>query len=104
MSGLEALAIIAGVAAVVSAFNDGNKLIHQITDKRKARKAPLPPQNLEKSLELGPLNIEAQCDSGLRDFGKEFANGDRTSRNNVQSCRHSRFDRDRHQQTEGHRD
>lgn len=104
MSGLEVFAIIAAVAAVVSAFNDGNKLVRQITDKRKARKAPLPPQYLEKSLELGPLNIEAQCDSGLRDFGERFANGDRTLRCTVQSCKRSHFDRDRHQQTEGYRD
>ena len=79
MSGLEALAIITAVAAVVSAFNDGNTLVRQIKDKQSARKAPLPPQSLEESLELGPVDIEAQTDNGLRDFGQEFANGDRMS-------------------------
>lgn len=83
MSGLEALAIIAAVAAVVSAFNDGNKLVRQIKDKRKARKAPLPPPDLEESLELGALKLKAECDSGLRDFGPVFANGDRMSRRTV---------------------
>ena len=83
MSGLEAVAVISAVAAVVSAFNDGNKLVRQIKDKRKAKIAPLPPPYLEESLERGPRSIEAQRDSGLRDFGQEFANGDRMSRRHV---------------------
>lgn len=64
-------------------FNDGNELVRQIKDKRKAINAPLPPPYLEESLKLGPVNIEAQRDSGLNDFGDDFANGDRKSMRSV---------------------
>ena len=83
MSGFEVFAVIGAVAAVVSAFNDGNELVRQIKDKRKAINAPLPPPYLEESLKLGPVNIEAQRDSGLNDFGDAFANGDRKSMRSV---------------------
>ncbi|KAA6412774.1 MAG: hypothetical protein FRX48_03766 [Lasallia pustulata] len=83
MSGLEAVAVISAVAAVVSAFNDGNKLVREIKIKRKAKKATLPPPYLEESLERGPRIIEAQWDNGFRDFGQQFANGDQTAINRL---------------------
>ena len=74
------LAVVAAIASIVSAFNDGNSIVRQIKDKRKARKALPPTKYLEESLTSGPPAIEAEKDNGLREFGLLFGNGDRTSR------------------------
>ncbi len=76
MSGLEVLAVVGAVAAVVSAFNDGNSLVNKIKERRRAKRVPLPPQPLEESLELGPTIVIAEANNGIRDFGRAFEMGD----------------------------
>ena len=76
MSGLEVLAVVAAVAAVVSAFNDGNQIVNKIKQKRRERNALPPTKYLEESLQLGPPAIEAERDNGIRVFGQVFGKGD----------------------------
>ncbi|TKA75322.1 hypothetical protein B0A49_03606 [Cryomyces minteri] len=76
MSGLEVLAVVACVAGVVSAFNDGSKIVRQIKDKRAARKAPPPTKFLEQSLDRAPKDIEAEKEHGVERFGQAFMIGD----------------------------
>ena len=79
MSGLEILAVVACVAAVVSAFNDGNAIVKSIKAKRNLKKASLPSNDLADSLERGPPAVEAEKKLGIDRFGKIFAQGDRMS-------------------------
>ena len=76
MSGLEVLAVVAAVAAVVSAFNDGNGIVARIKQKRREKNALPPTMYLEESLQCGPPAIEAEKDNGMRVFGRVFAEGD----------------------------
>lgn len=76
MSGLEIFTIIATVAGVVSAFNDGSAILKKLKDKRRARNAPPPTRYLDHSLEQAPRDIEAETNRGLERFGKAFEQGD----------------------------
>ncbi|KAL2356150.1 hypothetical protein BJ546DRAFT_592190 [Cryomyces antarcticus] len=76
MSGLEVVAVVACVAGVVSAFNDGSRIVRQIKDKRAARKAPPPTKFLEQSLDRAPKDIEAEKERGVERFGQAFMMSD----------------------------
>ena len=76
MSGMEVIAVIGCVAAVVSAYKDGGKIVKKIKEGRQRRKAPSPPDFLEKSLERGPAAVEQAKEFGLERYGPKFAVGD----------------------------
>lgn len=76
MSGMEVVAVIGCVAAVVSAYKDGGQIVKQIKAKRAAKKAPPPTVTLETSLERGPPAVEQAKDNGIERYGPKFATGD----------------------------
>ena len=76
MSGMEVVAVIGCVAAVVSAYKDGARIVKQIRDRRAARRALAPTSSLETSLEKGPLAVERACDEGVDRYGQRYAAGD----------------------------
>ena len=84
MSGLEILAVVGCVAAVCSAYHDGTELIHQIKERRKAKRAlreAVSPENATKDLELslaqGQDAVRSRYDRDFRRLGEAFAIGDR---------------------------
>ncbi len=77
MSGMEVVAVIGCVAAVVSAYKDGARIVQEIKEKRAAKKALAPTKSLESSLERGPLAVGEARDSGIERYGPKFATGDR---------------------------
>ena len=79
MSGVEVIAVIACVAAVVSAFKDGHAIVESIKEKRRAKRGYLPSRYLEESLARGPPAIEAEKESGVERFGAAFSVGDSMS-------------------------
>jgi hypothetical protein len=76
MSGVEIIAIIACVAGVISAFDDGSKILRQIKKRRARRKALQPPAVLEQSLQGAPQDIEREKALGIARCGQAFAIGD----------------------------
>ena len=80
MSGLELVAVVACVAAVVSAYQDGTELVKKYKAKRQARKAlqsqEETTQDLELSLSRGERTVQDQYDRDYRRFGQSFAEGD----------------------------
>jgi len=76
MSGLEIVAIVACVAGLVSAFNDGNKILAKIKKRRADRKAPPPTFLLEQSLQRAPQDIEREREMGIERCGEAFKVGD----------------------------
>ncbi|KAL9137649.1 MAG: hypothetical protein Q9175_001138 [Cornicularia normoerica] len=79
MSGIEVVAVLACVAAVVSAYKDGAQIVKQIKAKRAAKKALAPTQSLESSLERGPIAVEQAKDNGIERYGSKFATGDKVA-------------------------
>lgn len=79
MSGMEVVAVLGCVAAVVSAYKDGGKIVKQIKAKRAAKKALAPTQSLESSLERGPIALEQAKDNGIERYGPRFATGDQVA-------------------------
>ena len=73
------VAVIGCVAAVVSAYKDGGRIVKSIKAKRTAKSAPAPTEPLELSLERGPLAVGEARDNGIDRYGPQFAKGDRTS-------------------------
>ncbi len=69
MSGVEIPAIIACVAALISAYHDGGRIVHALKKKREETNALPPTQYLEQSLALGPREIELQSNAILDQFG-----------------------------------
>ena len=81
MSGMEVVAVVACVAGIVSAFQQGDVLVKKIREKRRSRhKGALPPKKLEDSLARGPLEIIQAKEDGTQQFGKAFEKGDRIAR------------------------
>ena len=80
MSGLEVFAVVGAVAAVVSAYRDGGRIVAEIKEKRARRKAPPPTIYLEQSLSRGPPALEEAKNNGIERFGRSFAIGDSKSR------------------------
>lgn len=84
MSGLELVAVVACVGAIISAYHDGAELVAQIKAKRKAKKAlqngsiqEQTTQELESSLHRGESVVQSQFDRDARRFGEQFIVGDR---------------------------
>ncbi|PMD40909.1 hypothetical protein L207DRAFT_583082 [Hyaloscypha variabilis F] len=73
MSGIE---IVAGVAAVVTAFNGSVKLYQGWKEKRKERLERKENQNLERSLTIGGETVQKEYDGHFAKLGPEFAVGD----------------------------
>ena len=73
MSGIE---IVAGVAAVVTAFNGSVKLYQGWKEKRKERLERKENQNLERSLTIGGATVQKEYDGHFAKLGPEFAVGD----------------------------
>ena len=74
MSGMEVVAVIGCVAAVVSAYRDAGEVVKKIKAKRAAKRVF---QSLESSLELGPIEVEQAKDNGIERYGSRFSDGDR---------------------------
>lgn len=89
MSGLELLAVVGCVAAVVSAYHDGSTLVEELREKRRRKKAlkysqsqqDLSTQELEQSLRRGRIVVQDRYDHEYQSLGPQerlqFANGDR---------------------------
>ena len=73
MSGMEVVAVISCVAAVVSAYKDGGNIVKQIKAKRAAKRAPAPTESLETSLKRGPPAVEEAKDQGIEKYGPRYA-------------------------------
>ena len=73
MSGLEVVAVLGCVAAVVSAYKDGGNIVKQIKAKRAAKRAPAPTESLELSLQRGPPAVEEAKDRGIERYGLSYA-------------------------------
>lgn len=73
---MEVVAIISCVAAVVSAYRDGQVIVQRIKEKRRERKALPPTILLEESLQKGSQAVEEAKENGVKRFGPEFAVGD----------------------------
>ncbi|KAL1881596.1 hypothetical protein Plec18167_003193 [Paecilomyces lecythidis] len=82
MSGMEVLAVVACVAAIVSAYNDGAELVKRIKAKREAKRAlaEQATQDLEVSLARGPPTVQTAYDSNFRRFGAQYEQGDQIAR------------------------
>ncbi|KAI9810878.1 MAG: hypothetical protein M1827_005737 [Pycnora praestabilis] len=76
MSGLEVVAVVACVAAVVSAYGDGGAILQRIKEKRRAKRAAPPTRYLEESLARGPRAVEEAKENGVERYGRAFAVGD----------------------------
>ena len=77
MSGIgEAVGIIACVAAVISAYKDGSRVVQGIKEKRRRAKAPPPTEYLELSLDQGAQDVENARRAGVQRFGDDFGRGD----------------------------
>ena len=94
MSGLELLAVVGCVAAVVSAYNDGSELVRKVRDRRRARRAiqyatspDASTQNLELSLASGQDIVRQEYDRRYRRLGDPFATGDRKHESHVPEIR-----------------
>ena len=73
MSGMEVVAVLGCVAAVVSAYKDGGNIVKQIKAKRAAKRAPAPTESLEISLQRGPPAVEEAKDQGIERYGPSYA-------------------------------
>ena len=80
MSGLELLAVVACVAAVVSAYQDGTELVKKYKARRQAKKVleyqEETTEELERSLCRGELTVQDQYSRQYKRFGDSFAEGD----------------------------
>lgn len=77
MSGIgEIVGIIACVAAVISAYKDGAKVVQKIKDKRRVARAVPPTAYLEESLNRGASAVEDAKRAGTERFGEAFKYGD----------------------------
>ena len=86
MTGLEIMAVVGAVAAVVSAYNDGSELVKKVRERRRTRRAlenaalqDTSTQNLEYSLDTSQTLVRMKYDNSYRRLGETFANGDRES-------------------------
>ena len=89
MSGLELLAVVGCVAAVVSAYRDGSVLVQELREKRRRKKVlkyaqyqqDLSTQELEQSLTRGSAVVQDRYDHEFQSLGphqgQHFAAGDR---------------------------
>ncbi|MCJ1472694.1 hypothetical protein MMC13_001343 [Lambiella insularis] len=90
MTGLEIMAVVGAVAAVVSAYNDGSELVKKVRERRRTKKAlenatflDTSTQDLEWSLDTGQDVVQRKYDSHYRRLGQTFANGDQEAINTL---------------------
>ncbi|GAB7348527.1 hypothetical protein MBLNU459_g6923t1 [Dothideomycetes sp. NU459] len=76
----EIVGIVACVAAIVSAYNDGGNIVRKIREKRAERRAPPPTRMLEESLSRDARDIEAEQTLGVQRLGITFDRGDEIAR------------------------
>lgn len=72
MSGQEPATITGTLAAVLTAFQNGETLIKKIREARAQVGAMLPPPALEQSLERGPRIIKEAYETGWETYGEAF--------------------------------
>ncbi|KAJ5960709.1 uncharacterized protein N7479_007859 [Penicillium vulpinum] len=77
MSGVEVIAVVACVAAIVSAYGDGAQLFSSIRKKYHERQFT---KELERSLALGHTEIRSQYDQHHRELGRPYETGDAIAR------------------------
>ena len=75
MSGLEAITVIAAVAAIISAYKDGSEVVDRLKRWREKRRAPQPGVVLEETFHAAAQSIEGEKDHGLARFGEEWEDG-----------------------------
>ncbi|KAJ5833913.1 hypothetical protein N7474_002224 [Penicillium riverlandense] len=78
MSGAEVMAVVACVAAVVSAYHDGSKMASTIKKKWQNRKRRL--SELERSLDRGEREVQNHYNLNVAHFGTQYQQGDETAR------------------------
>ncbi|MCJ1382487.1 hypothetical protein MMC17_005600 [Xylographa soralifera] len=90
MTGLEIMAVVGAVAAVVSAYNDGSELVKKVRERRRTRRAlenaalqDNSTQDLEDSLDTGQALVRMKYDNSYRRLGETFANGDQEALNTL---------------------
>ncbi|MCJ1415757.1 hypothetical protein MMC32_002090 [Xylographa parallela] len=90
MTGLEIMAVVGAVAAVVSAYNDGSELVKKVRERRRTRRAlenaalqDTSTQNLEYSLDTSQTLVRMKYDNSYRRLGETFANGDQEALNTL---------------------
>ncbi|KAL1306967.1 hypothetical protein AAFC00_005602 [Neodothiora populina] len=78
MSGIgKIVGIIACVAAIISAYEDGREVVTRIRERRRNKQACLPPsQNLDISLTEAAHDIESEKVRGVTRLGTRFERGD----------------------------
>lgn len=74
---MEVLAVVSCVAAVVSAYRDGSRIVLGIKERRMRRRALQPTKFLEESLNRGPIAVEEVKEYGIEKHGTRFSKGDR---------------------------
>ncbi|KAJ5434676.1 hypothetical protein N7491_005271 [Penicillium cf. griseofulvum] len=77
MSGVEVIAVIACVAAIVSAYNDGARMYTAIRKKHHERQST---RELERSLALGRTEIQHRFDQHHQELGRRYEEGDAIAR------------------------
>ncbi|CAI7617345.1 unnamed protein product [Penicillium glandicola] len=80
MSGVEVIAVVACVAAIVSAYGDGANMFKAIRKKYHERRAN---QELERSLARGRTDIQPTFDRHYRELGRIYADGDQIAREHM---------------------
>ncbi|MCJ1399619.1 hypothetical protein MMC11_002821 [Xylographa trunciseda] len=90
MTGLEIMAVVGAVAAVVSAYNDGSELVKKVRERRRTRRAlenaalqDNSTQDLEDSLDTGQALVRMKYDNSYRRLGDTFATGDQEALNTL---------------------
>lgn len=79
MSGVEVLAVLGGVASIVSALQSGKQLISSIrkrSKKKRLGKSETQAKRLQTSLTQGSNNIQRECDQDFAWLGEPFGRGD----------------------------
>lgn len=64
------------VASIISAYQDGGRIIEKIKKKRDEKRGMQPPRLLEESIDQAPEEIEREKSRGIQRFGKAFEEGD----------------------------
>ncbi|OQE45898.1 hypothetical protein PENCOP_c001G07100 [Penicillium coprophilum] len=77
MSGVEVIAVVACVAAIVSAYNDGSRMYTAIKKKYHERQST---RALERSLTLGRTEIQSRFDQHHQELGRRYWDGDAIAR------------------------
>ncbi|KAK4871117.1 hypothetical protein LT330_000354 [Penicillium expansum] len=80
MSGVEVIAVVACVAAIVSAYSDGASMFTAIRKKYHERQST---RELERSLARGRTDIQYQFNQHSRELGRRYEQGDSIAREHM---------------------